>query len=502
MYSGGTVNKGKGRLKTPDKPHRVTDLPVFVLPGPTTMTPKGSKELELAHAALGKKVVLVPESAKHSEIVSLMEGEFTKLRALMGVDVFFKATGGSGQRKLSIIPIDSDGYSGRQLRVASNNGKNVLYLVPLQEELETEPLPFSSPEFSKMPKVLCNKCLEIVPLQMLTLHSENCQTTQEQTDKIIIDDNDDEDDEGDSDADVDCTVEKGVCPICQLAFPATELPHHANICAERSSNTEEHMDPNLPSTSSLNTTPPLPVQTTEGWKTAAPSKAVRLFMEGMRREADHQQPLQLTLNAGDTDEERDGTLISFYKQRRETCQWAADFRCSILVGVGVMRNTLSTAISKLTRGFKKNMGNAGVTAIFEGQREHLVPNLSATILECDLFAMAGRMVGHSAIHGGPSLSGLSPTVIDALICGTKDIVTSKLCLEDCQVRDTISLLLKEEWTDEESVRVANLCTEWYFPVPTKETNRLVLFQQLLSTEAERGHGLNHFFPPCYPEITG
>lgn len=85
--------------------------------------------------------------------------------------------GGSGQRKLNIIPIDSEGYSGRQLRVASNNGKIVLYLVPLQEELETAPLPFSSPEFSKMPKVACNNCLETIPLQMLALHSVNCQTT-------------------------------------------------------------------------------------------------------------------------------------------------------------------------------------------------------------------------------------------------------------------------------------------------------------------------------------
>ncbi|KAE8278882.1 hypothetical protein D5F01_LYC22461 [Larimichthys crocea] len=66
------------------------------------------------------------------------------------------------------------------------------------------------------------------------------------------------------------------------------------------------------------------------WKTAAPSEAVHLFMEDLRRGGDHQPPLRLTLNAGDTDEERDGTLISFYKQRRETCQWAADFRCSIL----------------------------------------------------------------------------------------------------------------------------------------------------------------------------
>ncbi|TKS74062.1 hypothetical protein D9C73_008143 [Collichthys lucidus] len=151
----------------------------------------------------------------------------------------------------------------------------------------------------------------------------------------------------------------------------------------------------------------------------APSEAVRLLMEDLRRGGDHQPPLRLTLNAGDTDEEWDGTLISFYKQRRETCQWAADSRCSIL-------------------------GNAGVTAIFEGQREHLVPNLCTTILESDLFAMAGRMVGHSSIHGGPSLSGLSPAVLDALTRGTKDIVTSKLCLEDCpeiEVRDTISLVL-------------------------------------------------------------
>ncbi|XP_027138272.1 uncharacterized protein LOC109142316 isoform X2 [Larimichthys crocea] len=460
MYSGGTAIRGKARFKTPDRSPRVTHLPVFVLPGPTSVTPKGSMELELAHAGLGKKVVLVPECANHSEIVSLMEGEYMKLKPLMGRWMFFKATGGSGQRKLSIIPIDSEGYSGRQLRMASNNGKNVLFLVPLQEELETAPLPFSSPEFSKMPKVACNNCLEIIPLQMLALHSESCQTAKEQTDKII-DVNDDEDDEGDDDADVDCTVGKGVCPICQLEFPATELPHHANICAERSFNIEEDMDPNLPGSSSSNSTLPLPgpsTQTTEVWKTAAPSEAVRLFMEDLRRGGDHQPPLRLTLNAGDTDEERDGTLISFYKQRRETCQWAADFRCSIL-------------------------GNAGVTAIFEGQREHLVPNLCTAILESDLFAMAGRMVGHSSIHGGPSLSGLSPAVLDALTRGTKDIVTSKLCLEDCpeiEVRDTISLLLKEEWTEAESVRVADLCTEWYFPVPTKETNRLLLFQQLLS----------------------
>lgn len=41
-------------------------------------------------------------------------------------------------------------------------------------------------------------------------------------------------------------------------------------------------------------------------------------------------------------------------------------------------------------------------------------------------------------------------------------------------------LLKEEMTEEETSRLSNLCMEWYFPVPTKETNKLLLLQQLLT----------------------
>lgn len=47
-------------------------------------------------------------------------------------------SGGGGQRKPSLIPMDADGHSGQQLRSASNNGKIVLFLVPLQENMETE----------------------------------------------------------------------------------------------------------------------------------------------------------------------------------------------------------------------------------------------------------------------------------------------------------------------------------------------------------------------------
>lgn len=159
-----------------------------------------------------------------------------------------------------------------------------------------------------------------------------------------------------------CTVYSDICGEQYVAYVEVKGTMVLKMSLVRSLNTEENMDSNLPGPSSSNTTlPPPSTQTTEGnrlivnqrgkvtltwsneqiiyiplfvflqvWKTAAPAEAVRLFMEELRRRTNHLPPLRLTLNAGDTDEERDGALIAFYKQQRQTCQWAADFRCNIL----------------------------------------------------------------------------------------------------------------------------------------------------------------------------
>lgn len=82
--------------------------------------------------------------------------------------------GGGGRRKLSIIPTDADGYSTRLLKSVSNNGKNMLFVVPLQEQLSTEPLPYDSVEFAKMPQSSCMKCGKKIPLPLLPLHIEEC----------------------------------------------------------------------------------------------------------------------------------------------------------------------------------------------------------------------------------------------------------------------------------------------------------------------------------------
>lgn len=84
-----------------------------------------------------------------------------------------------------------------------------------------------------------------------------------------------------------------------------------------------------------------------------------------------------------------------------------------------------------------------MTTLFEGVRDHCVPSASAVLLESDLYIMAGRMIGHSFLHGGPTLSGLSQAVISVITGGTKETAASHLTLEDCPDLDhqeTISLV--------------------------------------------------------------
>ncbi|KAK9971303.1 hypothetical protein ABG768_024677, partial [Culter alburnus] len=123
-----------------------------------------------------------------------------------------------------------------------------------------------------------------------------------------------------------------------------------------------------------------------------------------------------------------------------------------------------------------------VTRLFDGQKDHLVPSASSVLVESDLFLMAGRMIGHSFIHGGPTLSGLSNAVVNILGGGTPETAASVLTLLDCpdmDLRETVGLLQKEEaLTEEESSRLTNLCFAWDLPVPNSE-NKDWLFQKLL-----------------------
>ncbi|CAI5689727.1 unnamed protein product [Oreochromis niloticus] len=97
-----------------------------------------------------------------------------------------------------------------------------------------------------------------------------------------------------------------------------------------------------------------------------------------------------------------------------------------------------------------------------------------------MFLMAGRMVGHSFLHGGPCLSGLSPAVVHVLLGGSPE--TATVTPEDCpdlDLRGTIQLLEgQSKLSDEERKRVQDLTYAWDLP-PLTENNRRWLFEKLL-----------------------
>ncbi|XP_016339484.1 G2/M phase-specific E3 ubiquitin-protein ligase-like [Sinocyclocheilus anshuiensis] len=182
-------------------------------------------------------------------------------------------------------------------------------------------------------------------------------------------------------------------------------------------------------------------------------------------------------------EDQDRELVAFYKQNG--IEWASPVKCRLqgdaAIGEGVTRHFLSTVIQRLQHGFNFNMGNTARTCRFDGEPGHLVPSSSQFLVESDLFLVAGRMIGHSFLHGGPRLAGVSQAIVHVLLGGSPETATVQI--EDCpdhDIRETIKLLDGEaELTSSEYQAVLDLSLAWDLPGPTKE-NRKWLFERLLS----------------------
>ncbi|KAI7789561.1 hypothetical protein IRJ41_008912 [Triplophysa rosa] len=184
-----------------------------------------------------------------------------------------------------------------------------------------------------------------------------------------------------------------------------------------------------------------------------PRIASLLFCGTLLREQSKEKPLRFYLDLKDSPEDQDRAILSFYKAKG--VNWAAPLKC-ILQGI------------------------ADVALLFEGEQDHLVPCCSQTLIDSDLFVVAGRMIGHSFLHGGPLLPGISPVVVHVLMGGP--IETAEFKLEDCpdlEQRHTIQLLQgNHNLSEEEKEEVTRLAVSWDLP-GFSEHHRKWLFNRLL-----------------------
>ncbi|KAI2665849.1 G2/M phase-specific E3 ubiquitin-protein ligase [Labeo rohita] len=386
--------------KSVPAPSKHTSLQFYLLPVPTDRTPQGSLELKLVMAGLGR----------------------------------------SGQRKLTVIPPESEGYTAKLLKSSCNNGRHMLFIVPIQDEIDTQPLPFDAPEFIKMPKSQCKMCGESLPLQALALHVESCSKP-------------DSDHEAEDDESSDCLEAStqnvcNQCPEWDLSDIETDTAEEAGPSGRASQTTNYQ---NLPTTSAS-----LSDFTDEAkdWKIVpGPIKAAELFRQSVLKVHASEKPLYLHMDLTSSISDQEATLITFYKACN--VKWACPLKTRL-------------------------EGNANITRIFDGEPDQLVPSSSACLVDSDLFLMAGKMIGHCFLHGGPPLSGLSPAVVHVISGGNAE--TAVVHISDCpyfDLRKKIMLLEGDsELTPEEKESINELCFSWDLP-RMNSANRRWLYERLL-----------------------
>ncbi|XP_061663156.1 uncharacterized protein LOC133493618 isoform X2 [Syngnathoides biaculeatus] len=466
--------KGRGKRRFTQtnlvsaKKKKPLDINFYLLPRLYEKTPTEEEQFIHMKAGLGRKTAHIDKSTTHEELCERLKVLFPKLGTITGGWLLYKSAGGWGRRKLTLIGPEDDGYTGTMLKVASRGVKN-LFIVPIQEQLCTDPLQLTDEAFAKMPKAMCHKCRIDIPLHFLTEHIKSCGETELTSDKNV--------------ASVDLCdpaekISMQACPVCGDRFRSEDIEAHASACGESTGlHSIEEVSENMPGPSTSYSSD------SDDWYTISNvSKAISCWAQHFLQIHAAENPLLLKMDLRESCAENDMALISFYK--RPNVQWAYPLNCrlegDVAVGQGVTRFFFSTILEKLKSGFSINFGNSPMTRLFEGEPGHLVPSASHFLVESDMFLVAGRMIGHSFLHGGPRLSGLSPALVHVLLGGSPE--TATVTLEDCpdlDIRETINLLEGESrLSDSQKEKVQSLAYSWDLPCPT-DNNRKWLLEKLL-----------------------
>ncbi|XP_051282207.1 G2/M phase-specific E3 ubiquitin-protein ligase-like [Dicentrarchus labrax] len=220
--------------------------------------------------------------------------------------------------------------------------------------------------------------------------------------------------------------------------------------------------------------------TTEWRMVSDPKQAGWFFSQELLHSNRDSNSLFLRVDIRQDKEEQDRALVTFYN--RDNVQWTSPLQCKlqgdVATGSGVDRHMMSTVIFKLISGFHINLGSAAIVKIFEGEPDHLIPSVSDELLDNNMFTVAGRMIGHSFLHHGPSFPGLSPAITHILFGGSLE--TTPVTVQDCpdlDIRDTMKMLDGDaELKEFDSIH--QLCLSWDLPAPNA-TNRKWLSEKLL-----------------------
>ncbi|XP_073719583.1 uncharacterized protein [Misgurnus anguillicaudatus] len=417
----------------PTKAFKAFELNLYLLDKHSETTPSPKHELALVQAGLGKRTISITVDMTHSEFSSMLYEAFPKMEGLRGGWMLYKATGGCGVRRLNVIPPDSKGYTGSQIKSATASGKTMLYVVPLQEELDLNPLPSDAREFQKMPKATCQICNKGMPLQVLALHVQVCQSndsfsSNEETEvQFISESNLDE-----TKQDVFTSESFLPCPICQLKFPVDTLELHASLCGEKTLlESPDHSFSPDHSSSSHNDGSGIKHDTTGNLSSQILCLEDLLQLLASRVHADKQFHICIS---------RDNLLERGLKQwqRQKKGNPVNQLKVTFIGEAGVDSGALRKEfLTEMISGIEKRL--------FLGQRAKS-PQYSNSDLDNGLYRTAGGIIAVSLAQGGPAPCFMREWCYLYITTGELDV--HKICKDDVDDVELSLLISKvEEATD-------------------------------------------------------
>ena len=148
------------------------------------------------------------------------------------------------------------------------------------------------------------------------------------------------------------------------------------------------------------------------------SEAITKFREEVIEQNAPRQLFSVSRMEGPEELKRD--ILLCYKGRRNNLKARPRvlFEGEEGAGSGPVREFLLSAIKTVDEGMRVA---SKPTIFFEGQKDHRLPVQDQALRITGSFKAIGRIIGHSALHGGPSLHGISPAVVHCLCNPSKEV---------------------------------------------------------------------------------
>lgn len=83
--------------------------------------------------------------------------------------------------------------------------------------------------------------------------------------------------------------------------------------------------------------------------------------------------------------------------------------------------------------------------LFGGQEGHFLLLYGVDAISSGCFEMAGKLIAHRVLHGGPGMAGLSPVVIKYLVTGSIDEAKELVSIDDLYDPELQEILQTEVW---------------------------------------------------------